>query len=78
MSKVKKILNKEDELAGDNEVVFYLSYNDDMTEIVLMAKCKSAMTPNEYIETLIQFVDDASEFPDKLFVESGEDRGDMH
>jgi hypothetical protein len=78
MSNTKKILSKDDIDAGDNEVIFYLSYNEDMTEIVLMAKCKTPMTPVEYMETLAQFVDDASEFPDKLFVESIGDDSDLH
>lgn len=74
MSNVKKIMKKDEFLeTDDNEVVFYLTYNDDMTEIVLMAKCKTPMMPTEYLDTLAQFINDASVNPDNLFVEDGVD-----
>ena len=67
---IKKICRKDEiENPPDDEIVFYLTFDPDLTEIVLMAKCSSKMTPKEYMDALNQFVNDASEFPDRLFIE---------
>ncbi len=78
--KIKKITSKEEaELNDDDMCVYYLQFDENMTQIMLTISAQRSISPEEYMLALQSFVNDCSEFPENLFVEdavgSNEDRG---
>ena len=65
--KIKQIVNMAQ--AEGEDVVFYLHYSECMTEIMLGVITKQAVTPEQYIQALADFVNEVSEHPQNLFVE---------
>jgi hypothetical protein len=69
--KIKQISKIEEaDLDNPDNCLFYISYNDDMTQIMLTIQSKTAIMPQEYMAALAEFVNEASENPDNLFVET--------
>lgn len=66
---IKKITHIDQVEVGEDECVYFLQYDKEMTQIMLTVKGARPITPQEYMQALITFVNDASEFPEKLFVE---------
>lgn len=71
MSRFKQI-KKVDDFDNDNPdaCMFLISYTEDMKDITLTLKANRPMTPEEYFESLCDFVNNISENPANLFVES--------
>ena len=72
MSKPKiKQISKIEEADLDNEdnCLFYIQYDNSMTQIMLTIQSKRPFTPEEYMMALGDFLNQASENPDNLFVE---------
>ena len=65
---IKKITSVE-EAQEEDQCIFYLSYNEDLTQVSLGMTTKRPISPEEYLEALSDFINNASEFPDNLFVE---------
>lgn len=71
MRKIKKVTKVQDiEFEDPDEVAYFLQYEPEMTQVMLTVVSQRQMTPEEYMQALVSFVNDASEFPDTLFVES--------
>ena len=70
MSRFKQIKSIKDfDTDNEDECLFYITYDKDLTEIVLTLKANRPLTPVEYIESLNEFMNKISETPDDLFVE---------
>jgi hypothetical protein len=72
MSNFKKVIHKEQLL----EIL--IKYDDDMRRVDLSIITKKSMTPDDFMDYLIEFVDNVNEFPQRLFVESNEDDLNLH
>ena len=68
--KIKQITNIAQAEDDEDTCVFYLQYNPEMTSIMLTINAKREMKPEEYIELLADFVDNCTESPENLFVET--------
>lgn len=69
--KIKQISKIEQaDLDDPDNCLFYIQYNDELTQIMLTVQAKYSMTPQEYMLALSEFVNEASENPDNLFVET--------
>jgi hypothetical protein len=77
--KIKKI-SSMNEVDPDDEdaITFFLQYNESMTQIMVTLNTKRAMTPEEYINALSDFVNEVSEHPANLFVEDMPDDTGLH
>ena len=70
MSRFKQIKSIKDfDTDNEDECLFYITYDKDLTEIVLTLNANRPLTPVEYIESLSEFMNKISETPDDLFVE---------
>jgi hypothetical protein len=74
---IKKITKDEAPVPEGDECVYYLSYNEDMTQIMLSVSAARPITPEEYMMALTAFVNDVEQYPDKLFVEDFDFESDM-
>ena len=82
MSRFKRI-HKMEEFEADNDpdaCAILISYDRDMKSIVLTVKANRPLTPEEYFDSVAEFLNDVSENPEKLFVESidFEDESGLH
>lgn len=81
MSRVKEI-KKIDGLDPDDEdgCTFTITHNEDMTEIGIILRANRAVTPENYFNTLCDFLNTVSENPASLFVENvdNEDKEGFH
>ena len=67
--KIKQISKIEDANLDDpDNCLFFIQYDENLTQIMLTVQCKNSMTPEEYMLALAEFVNDASENPGNLFV----------
>jgi hypothetical protein len=79
MRKIKKITKVEDiEFSDEDEVAFFLQYEPEMTQVMLTVVSQKSMTPHDVMDAIASFVNDASEFPDTLFVESIDSNEHLH
>lgn len=68
--KIKQISKIEQaDLDDPDNCLFYIQYNENLTQIMLTIQCKNSMTPEEYMLALAEFVNETSENPGNLFVE---------
>lgn len=68
---IKKISHDEiADITDKDTCIYYLSYNEEMTQIVLSVNAGRSITPEEYLDALAHFIDDVSEFPENLFVDT--------
>lgn len=72
--KIKEIKNMSE--ASDADCIFYLQYNPEMTQIMVTMTTKQAVTPEEFIDALAGFVNEVSEHPHNLFVETIDNSAD--
>ena len=68
IKQIKSVAELDNE--NDDEVLYYLQYSEDMTDIMLGIRSKQPLTPEEYVAALASFVDELSEHPQNLFVET--------
>jgi len=73
--KIREIKNISD--IGDEDCVFYMQFNAEMTQIMLTVTTKVPITPEEYLEALAEFVNEVSEHPQNLFVETVDNNEDI-
>lgn len=68
---LKKIINDKPEIEEDHPdaCVYYISYNEDLSQIMLSIQANRPMTPEEYMLALADFVETTKEEPEALFVE---------
>jgi len=79
IKKITKIEELEDAMPqDDDEVSFFVQYDDSMQQIMLSIMTRKPMTPEAYMLALQSFVNDASEFPQTLFVEDIGDVESVH
>jgi hypothetical protein len=77
--KIKKISSMNEVDPNDEDAItFFLQYNESMTQIMVTLNTKRAMTPEEYIQALSDFVNEVSEFPANLFIEDCPDDSGLH
>lgn len=69
--KIKKITDKTQD--NEDECIYYLQYNEEMTQIMLTIQAQREITPEEYMMALQCFINDVHEHPQNLFVEDGGD-----
>lgn len=74
---IKKITQNEVKDPQGDECIYYLSYSDDMTQIMLSVHAGRSITPEEYIQSLVAFVNDVEMNPESLFVEDVDVESDL-
>jgi hypothetical protein len=77
---LKKITNDMIGLEADepDACVFYLQYDENMTQIMLTIQANRPMTPEEYLHAVTDFVETIKENPAALFVEEIECMDGFH
>jgi hypothetical protein len=76
MSRFKQIKRLEDFHDNDpDSCAILISYNKEMTEIVLTVKSNRALNPEEYFDSVAEFLNEVSEKPETLFVEDIDNEG---
>jgi hypothetical protein len=80
MGKFKEIKTANDIEEDDPDACFFsIDSNKDMTEITLRLRSNTSVTPEEYFNTLAEFLNTVSENPESIFVESpNEDDSKLH
>lgn len=69
--KIKQIINEAEFDENDEDAcLFYLSYDEDMRQIMLTVKSNVPMTPELYFEALADFLNNIESNPGNLFVEN--------
>jgi hypothetical protein len=68
--KIKQISKIEEaDLDNPDNCLFYIQYDEHLTQIMLTVQSKHPISPEEYMAALAEFVNEASENPQNLFVE---------
>ena len=67
--KIKKITDISEATVNQDECIYYLQYNEEMTQIMLTVQAQRAISPEEYMLALQSFINDVHEHPHNLFVE---------
>lgn len=62
----------------EGEAMFMVSFDEDMKSIMVVIKSNEPMTPTDFVDAMAAFVDDVSEFPEKLFVEAADIESTTH
>ena len=78
MSKFKEIKHIHEMGDDPDSALFSISYNEDMTEIILTLKSNESVTPQEYFNTIADFLNMVNEHPESLFVEPTNDPSVLH
>lgn len=75
--KIKEIKSINEVPDDEDGCVFYIQYDENLTQIMLTISAKRSMTPEEYVTALTEFVNEVAEFPGNLFVESVDNNEDL-
>jgi hypothetical protein len=76
--KIKQISHIDEADDDPDTCIFYLSYNEDMTQVMLTVQTKRPLTPDEYLDSVADFLNNVSESPEQLFVEDATPPEGLH
>jgi hypothetical protein len=78
--KIKRITrdNEVVEPEHEDQCVYHITYNENMTQIMLSISAGRSMTPEEYLMALVSFINDIENNPENLFVEEPYLDNDLH
>lgn len=77
--KIKQIVNEAEFDENDPDAcLWYLTHDENMTQVMLTIKTNKPITPEEYLHTLADFLNQIELDPDGLFVEDADIGGDLH
>jgi hypothetical protein len=78
--KIKRITrdNEVVEPEHEDQCVYHITYNEEMTQVMLSISAGRSMTPEEYIMALVAFINDVENNADDLFVEDAYPDNDLH